>query len=45
MPFLCNNKTCTVRIENRILYNDPRHLSEEGGQYLAKESIQTLSSF
>ena len=42
--YFCSEEYCVVRLGQSILYNDPRHLSVEGGQYLARKSIEDLQS-
>jgi hypothetical protein len=40
--YLCSDEYCVVRLGRSILYNDPRHLSAEGGRYLAGKSLEDL---
>ncbi|VVE06265.1 acyltransferase family protein [Pandoraea sputorum] len=42
--FMCNDETCRVSADGKILYSDSGHISAAGGTYLADTGRQVLSS-
>lgn len=40
--FLCDKETCTVMSGQKVLYTDGEHLSTFGGEYLARQALDTL---
>lgn len=41
-PTLCSTENCTVIDKNRILWSDGGHMSQYGGQFLARQSDESL---